>query len=60
MKSLLLIVASVFALNAVAADAPKAATAPAKVEKKESAKPAKSAPVKKEAPKADQKAPAAK
>jgi hypothetical protein len=70
MKSLFLIVASMFALSAIAADAPKAAdkaapaTAPAaKAEvKKDDKKPAKSEPAKKDAPKADAKAatPAAK
>jgi len=42
MKSLFLIVASVFALSAVAADAPKAPAAPAKVESKKDAQPSKS------------------
>jgi hypothetical protein len=57
MKSLFLIVASVFALNAFAADAPKApatpASTPAKVEaKKDEKKHTKSEPAKKDAPKA--------
>jgi len=54
MKSLLVIVASVFALNAFAADAPTA-PAPAKVEKKAEVKPTKSeakAPAKSEPAKA--------
>jgi len=43
MKQLIAIVASVFALSAVAADAPKTPAAPAKVEGKKDAQPSKSA-----------------